>query len=148
MALQILVERPPIWDDAAKVFDLEANKPIFAWGVDKIYNPYGHDLSKEPWLIAHEDMHGQRQGKTDAAIKLWWTDYIDSATFRLEEEIPAHRAEYRQMLRSYENNRANRRRFLKQVAQRLRNPLYKYSHLFSMEQAKAWIALDEHEYRD
>ena len=139
----ILVERPPIWDEAIKVFDLEKHKPIFAWGPETIYNPYDHKLTTD--MIAHEDMHMQRQGKT---VAFWWRDYLASANFRLEEEIPAHRAEYRQLLRDYGNTRNNRRRLLSRVAARFRNPLYGYNHLVSMEQAKVWIALDEDEYRD
>ena len=153
--MQILVERPPIWDDIVRVFDVDllVAKPIFAWG-SIIYNPYGHKLGDE--LIAHEEMHGIRQTswsphvgfqikQDEPKIQQWWRDYLASPSFRLEEEIPAHRAEYRQLLRMHGNTRRNRRIYLTQVSKRLRNPLYQYNHLVSFEQAKAWIELDNTE---
>jgi hypothetical protein len=152
--MKIVTERPPIYPAIAAVFDVERHKPIFAWGT-VIYNPFKHDIESTPELIAHEEMHGYRQiGKlplgemTDAhdqRIRLWWSDYLASPSFRLEEEIPAHRAEYRQLLRMHGNTRRNRRIHLVKVAQRMRNPLYGYNHLFSMEQAKGWIELDDTE---
>jgi hypothetical protein len=151
--MRILTEKPPMWDDMAKVFDLDKHKPIFCWG-RTIYNPFGHLLDKTPQLIAHEEMHSRRQigehwldegGHNDAKVRLWWRDYLASASFRLEEEIPAHRAEYRHLLRMHSNTRSNRRHYLTETAKRLRDPLYQYNHLFSFVQAKKWLELDETE---
>ena len=154
--LKILNERPPNWNDICAVFDVERHKPIFAWGFFA-YNPFGHQLELMPELIAHEEMHGLRQNcgpgagmaagteQNERRIRLWWADYLASPSFRLEEEIPAHRAEYRQLLRIHGNDRPNRRRWLRHVADRLRNPLYGYNHLVTGKQAKRFIELDETE---
>jgi hypothetical protein len=152
--MQIVVEKPPIYDDIAAVFStIETAKPIFAWG-SIIYNPWAHQLGEE--LIAHEEMHGVRQTswsphvgfgikQDEPKIRQWWRDYLASPSFRLEEEIPAHRAEYRQLLRMHGNTMPKRKRWLLHVARRLRNPLYQYNHLVTLEQAKTWIELDDTE---
>ena len=155
--MDILKEPPPNYDEVVKTFDLKGYKPIFAWG-NRIYNPWAVDLSETPQLIAHEMMHGFRQlGRTPDAmemtpaditkINLWWRDYIDSKGFRLEEEIPAHRAEYRELLRMHGNTRKNRRRFLRETAARLRSPLYGYNRLFTFDQAMGYLSLDETEWQ-
>jgi hypothetical protein len=152
--VKIINEPPPNYEEIRKVFDVEAKRPIFAWGT-LIYNPFGANLEQTPELIAHEEMHGYRQlgplpfgaltPEHHSKIRLWWRDYLESPSFRLEEEIPAHRAEYRQLLRMYGNTRRNRRLQLIRVAKRMRDPLYQYNNIFSFEQAKFWISLDETE---
>ena len=144
--MNIIKERPPIYPALAAIFDLEKHKPIFAWGT-VIYNPFGHPLEQTPELIAHEQMHGMRQlgikhlafassSSDEQRIRLWWQDYIELLSFRLEEEIPAHRAEYRQLLRMHGNTRANRRHHLTAIAKRLRNPLDGDNHLFCSSRRK------------
>lgn len=139
--MRVVVEWPPIIDDIEKVFgDLHTgpHQPVFAWG-KIIYNPFAHKLEAE--LIAHEAMHGQRQGHNEMSILRWWTDYLQSASFRLEEEIPAHRAEYRQLLRMHGHHRGSRKHWLKVTAARMRSPLYGYNHLVTKQQAINYIAL-------
>lgn len=157
MTMSIINEPPPIYDEIVAAFKLDGHRPIFSWG-NCIYNPHSVDLSKDHQLIAHEEMHGFRQlGRPPSnsemtpdeirKIMLWWKDYIESKSFRLEEEIPAHRAEYRQLLRMHGSDRPTRRRLLASTAKRLRNPIYDYNHLFNFEQAKAFLSLDETEWR-
>ena len=90
---------------------------IFAWG-DTIYNPSGGPIT--PALLAHERVHGERQG-TD--IEGWWNSYLTSSAFRLEEEIVAHRAEFRNFRRNHAD-RNQRAKYLRDCAARLASPLY------------------------
>lgn len=141
----VLIELPPMFDEMLVAFPhLSKQQAIFSWG-PYIYNPWNHVITQE--LYAHEDLHAQRQGAADLAIRRWWRDYIDSPVFRLEEEIPAHRAEYRELLRIFGNTRSNRRRLLRKTAERLRNPLYGYNHLISIDGAMETIALAPDEAR-
>jgi hypothetical protein len=90
---------------------------IFAWD-GTIYNPGGGKLG--PALIAHEEVHFRQQaGQPDQ----WWKKYLESAEFRLDQEIEAHREEYRVF---YDNHpsRNIRRRFLRALAKRLSAPMY------------------------
>lgn len=114
--MRVVCDHPPIFDEINAAFDLRGKKVIFAWGAT-IFNPNGAVVS--PDLVAHEKIHCMRQGND---IEGWWRRYIDEARFRLDEEIPAHCAEYQHL---YENgNRQQRRQALKIVSKKLAAPLY------------------------
>lgn len=117
---QIIVkDYPPLFDEIDAVFRVRGKDVFYAWG-DRIFNPNG--LIIPPELLAHEAIHGQRQGTNEQSIIDWWKRYIHEPSFRLAEEIPAHQAEY-QYLMEHGNNRA-RRAALKETASRLASPLY------------------------
>lgn len=117
--MRIVHDYPPLYDAIDAAFGLELRKdvfrPIFAWG-SSIYNP--HHVKIPPALIAHESVHGRRQG---GDIVGWWRRYIDDQKFRLAEEIPAHVAEYRALARGPKDRAA-----LVFVAKRMASPLYGY----------------------
>lgn len=58
--MKILIEKPPIWDEAVKIFDIKGKPVVFAWG-DILYNPT--DAIVPPELWAHEMTHGVQQKK-------------------------------------------------------------------------------------
>lgn len=114
----VLRERPPLFDEIVAAFP-DAAKPgtIFTWG-DRIYVPNGGEVTLA--LRAHELVHCERQ---KGAPETWWLRYLADQGFRLDEEIPAHRAEYRAFKRwSKDGNAAAR--YLQAVAVRLSGPLY------------------------
>jgi len=115
--MQIVHDYPPVWDEIRVAFPGVARfRPIFAWG-PLIYNPFKIDVA--PALIAHEEVHGERQMPD---VKGWWRRYMDDMDFRLAEEIPAHVVEYQFMCRT--GPRQARRRALKEVSLKLASPLY------------------------
>ena len=124
--MRIVKDYPPMIDEIDAAFNVRGKGIIFAWG-DTIFNPAWHDIP--PSLIAHEQVHGRRQG---ADVRGWWLKYIDDPQFRLEEEIHAHRAEYQHIARN--GNRPERRRGLKLIASRLSSPLY--GKMITLKQAK------------
>ena len=117
--MRVVFERPPMFAEINAKFHIAGKPVIFSWG-DVIYNPMRVHIP--PHLMAHEAMHGQRQRKW-RSIEQWWRDYIDSAAFRLDEEVLAHKVEYAALLRGNSNRHA-RRSHLKQLAKRLSGPLY------------------------
>lgn len=125
---------PPLFAEIDAAFNVRGKPVIYAWG-DKIYNPMGVELTPE--LIAHESVHGQRQGND---IEGWWRRYIADPHFRLLEEIPAHVDEFVSLCLQHRSKwvsqRAMRRTFAAHVARRLMAPLYGYGHLMSFEDAK------------
>jgi len=130
---EIVTDYPPLYDDIAMAFNLHPNDSvIFSWG-DRIYNPMGVDLGLE--LIAHEAVHGERQSSNPDKIRDWWMNYMSRATFRLAEEVLAHRAEY-DWLR-INGNRKQRRSALPHVANKLAAPLY--GGLIDLSGAKAML---------
>lgn len=115
--MRIVFDYPPLFDEINAQFQIAGKAVIFAWG-DLIYNPMRITIPVE--LMAHEAVHGRRQS---GDIEGWWRRYVDNISFRLAEELPAHREEYRILLEMAQN-RQQRRACLKNMAVRFSNPLY------------------------
>ncbi|KKL44563.1 hypothetical protein LCGC14_2364460 [marine sediment metagenome] len=92
---------------------------MFSFG-PKLYNPHGVFIPDE--ILAHEAVHGFRQGETVADTLEWWRRYMAEPAFRLAEELPAHKAELQWLIDH--NSRRDRRRAIKQIAAKLASPLY------------------------
>lgn len=120
--MKVVVGPPPNLEAIAAVFPM-ARGPgaIFTFG-DTIYAPGGAHLVT-PELKAHEGVHYSRQTNDTAKIEAWWARYLVDADFRLAEEVPAHRAEYRQFCAGHRDYN-QRARFLHAIAMRLAGPLY------------------------
>src|SRR4029077_10296591 len=117
--MKIVISRPPNFDAIAKVFPLvlERQGILYAWD-DTIFNP--DDVEIPVPLIAHEKVHSVRQaGRPD----LWWDQYLETKLFRFEEELYAHRSEYRVACLEQKDRNA-RNSYLMACAKRLAGPLY------------------------
>jgi hypothetical protein len=127
-------ERPPMWDEIVAAFPRAARPGvIFSWG-STIYYPFPL-APLTGALFAHEAVHGARQQQM--GIETWWHRYIGDPAFRLEEEIPAHRAEY--LAHCHEGaRRGPKRAALTAIAKRLASPLY--GGLVTLDQAKRLVA--------
>lgn len=117
--MEIVIDFPPIYDKIKSVFPMAGRGVIFAWG-NKIYNP--SNVHIPPQLIAHEMVHGRRQGND---IGGWWHRYLVEKEFRLAEEVAAHIVEMKYLLGT-NPNRQMRRQIFGSTAKRLSNPLYRY----------------------
>lgn len=84
--MEVIEENPPNIEEIKKVLKIN-NDIIFSWG-DKIYNPGKHKLTLD--LIIHEDVHLERQGRTEEGAKEWWKLYLEDPQFRLDEEVLAY----------------------------------------------------------
>lgn len=133
--MRVVIAYPPLIDKIDAAFHIKGQPCLFAWG-NKIYNPMNVAIP-EP-LHRHEEVHGKQQFDCEGGIEGWWLRYIDDPAFRLEQEIPAHRAEYLALLRKYGDVRNNRRRFLVHTAVRLAAPLY--GKMITVSQAKKVLA--------
>lgn len=119
MALTIVKGYPPNFRDIVAAFpSARAPQTIFCWG-EIVFNPTGGPLGPE--LLVHEAVHSQRMGKGLAQIASWWGQYLRDAGFRLAEELPAHRAEYRWLA---DNDARHEARHRDRIAKRLSSPLY------------------------
>lgn len=122
MKQRIVVAKPPVYEQCVRVFGAEVivGKPIiWSWG-EVIYNPLDIDIPRE--LIAHEAVHGERQGPNEGSIRHWWLQYLESAEFRYNEERLAHRAEWHTH-RKYGAGK-NLAPAFEGIAARLASPLY------------------------
>lgn len=127
--MRIVKDFPPNIDKIRELFPL-TGKEIFAWG-DIIYSPSTESLP--PWLLAHENVHKRQQ---DGDPEKWWARYLADPYWRFEQELEAHRAEYRSFC-ALEPNRNRKRVFLKGIARRLSAPMY--GRVASFEKAKRLI---------
>jgi hypothetical protein len=125
--LAVIVDKPPNFDIIVRAFP-DATKPgvLFAYGED-IYNPSGQEIP--PALLAHEQVHAQRQlavaHEPRKGVTAWWDLYIADTEFRYQEELFAHAAEFKaQAARLMDRNL--RAKLLQSTALRLVAPLYNY----------------------
>ena len=107
---------PPNYGEIVK-FVRPNPRTLFCYG-DTIYAPGVETISKE--IHAHELVHSKRQGGDPEE---WWHRYLRDISFRVQEEVLAHMAEYTEHL-SGSPNRHERRGYLKFVVRRLVGPLY------------------------
>lgn len=125
-------ETPPNFEKIVAVFPAARKKgAIFTYG-RKIYVPGGEEL--HPSLLEHEKIHASRQGRFPRTINQWWDEYLQDSTFRLREELLAHRREYQWWK---DASRAERRIMLKQIAKRLSSELY--GNIITFDQARRCI---------
>jgi hypothetical protein len=109
-------EFPPNIDQIREQFPLSGTE-IFAWdGI--IYSPGNGEITIP--LIEHEKIHFKQQNGDPES---WWEKYLVDPVFRMEQELEAHRAEYRAFCKLHKN-RNRRSRYLFNIAMRLASPLY------------------------
>lgn len=133
--IPVRYEKPPFWDRIIERFPMAAKGDvIFSWG-NRIYRPnVMAGLSKS--LAAHEAVHCKRQMAYPGGTEAWWERYLIEAQFRLDEEIPAHKAEFA-VLRAKYKSPSMKAHALSQIAHRLAGPLY--GNLISIAEAKKLI---------
>lgn len=134
---RVVFEKPPLFAAIDAVFKVAGRPILFSWG-RLIYNPMRVFVAPE--LMAHEAVHGERQVNVEA----WWANYLISPQFRFDEELPAHRAEFKALCEihrpQWRSQRGMRRVMAAHVARKLAAPLY--GSLISIEKAKALILAD------
>lgn len=115
--MNIVSGTPPNYADIVKVFPAATREGVvFTYG-DTVYVRGKAELPVQ--LKVHEGVHVQQQKSIGA--QPWWDRYLVDGQFRFEQELVAHRAEYRR-LRSIDKNLG--RRHLDFIAKRLSSPLY------------------------
>ena len=133
--MRVVVGLPPLFGEIDAAFDVRGKAIIFAWG-DTIFDPNGGGVPPE--LLAHEAVHGERQG---ADVEGWWRRYIADASFRLDEELPAHVAEFQalcaQQRGRWVSERNMRHTLAAHVARKLAAPLY--GSLIKVDDAKRYL---------
>ena len=122
--MQVVVDDWPPNIEAIRAVLPVTDRNIFAYD-HKIYNPAGGKLAKE--LHAHELVHFGQQDEFEAdglsGVAGWWELFLESPTFRLSQELPAHKAEFLAYCK-YHKDRNDRARCLRALGQRLAAPMY------------------------
>ena len=126
--LEVVDGRPPNYVAIVAVFPGAALPGVIFAYADRIYAPGGR--TPTPALQAHEQVHCERQ---DGRPEPWWERYLVDPAFRLDEELLAHRAEYRAYCARHAN-RVKQAQALAGIATKLAAPLY--GGLISAEDAR------------
>ena len=67
----------------------------------------------------------------------WWNRYLVDKQFRFDQELEAHRVEWRKVCEDFPTNRAMRQMGLREIARRLAGSLY--GHMITVDAAKREI---------
>lgn len=96
MKMKIARSFPPNYEDIVVAIPAVKRNPniIFTYG-DTLYVPSG--VMIPPHLHAHEVTHCVEQAKI--GVDEWWSKYLVSPRFRLEQELLAYRAQYQFLLK-------------------------------------------------
>lgn len=117
--MKIAIERPPIWDEAQKVFEI-SDRAVFTYG-DTLYNPANGHIDEH--LMVHEETHMRQQGEDPHG---WWLRYMASPDFRLYQELEAYHNQYVSFCKK-NRDRNQQNAFLYALARDLSSSLYKLS---------------------
>jgi hypothetical protein len=115
--MKVVNGMPPNFEAIQEAFPLAAETGVMFCFGDYIYAPGRTDV--EDRFHAHERVHSIQQGENPS---LWWERYLADPVFRLEQEIPAHKAEYECEILGM--SRQKRRRALREISAKLASPLY------------------------
>jgi hypothetical protein len=127
----IINERPPNFELVKAAFP-KAELPGVLFAYDgNIYNPSGGVVP--PALIAHENVHLDRQKMPGMDPTFWWEHYLVDSEFRYYEELLAHVAEFK--MQRHVSDRNFGARLLMHTALRLVAPLYNYQPPRTVQQA-------------
>lgn len=120
--MKISGEKPPIFDEANKLFKIDelGLKPIFAFG-KIIFNPYHIEITGD--LLIHEQTHAKQQNYDPAVAKVWWDRYLIDPKFRVEQETEAYAAQYKFLCKSVPD-RNKQAKMLWRIAEILSGDLY------------------------
>lgn len=130
--IPIRYERPPFWDRIlALAPEAEKGDVIFAFGT-VIYRP-NICAGLSPPLMAHETVHCDRQMLYPGGVNAWWERYLIDPQFRLDEEVPAHKAELAALWQKVKSP-SMRAHWLSRLAARLSGKLY--GNLITVAEAK------------
>lgn len=120
--MQIINDKPPMYEEANKLFRLDELKlgTIFAYG-DTIYNPFKVELTQD--LLVHEMVHSDQQGHNATVAKLWWMLFLGDPEFRVSQEVEAYAAQW-SFLCAMTKDRERRAKFLYSFGSMLSGPMY------------------------
>lgn len=88
-SMKIILDYPPNIEEIRKVFTF-TRRVIFAYD-GNIYNPDRMPLTTP--IVEHEKIHFEQQRRI--GNDEWWRLYLADPEFRVTQEIPAYRAQYR-----------------------------------------------------
>lgn len=118
---QIIYGKPPMFDEASKLFGVTEKDIIFYSYGDKIFSPAGKMPPDD--LLIHEGVHAEQQAHDDTGAKLWWQRYMIDPEWRVEQEAEAFGEQLRWLRRRFKD-RNTIARYVHHMASSLSGPMY------------------------
>lgn len=119
--MKILIEKPPIYDEALRTFNLNPDDSIvFTYG-DTLYNPNNAKITAD--LIRHEETHMEQQQYDRSVANVWYQRYFADANFRMEQEIEAYGEQYKFICQTVKDKN-KRSKYLWAMAKDLSGTMY------------------------
>lgn len=96
--MKVIHSYPPNYEQIIQAIPDVKNTPtiIFAYG-DTLYIPSGATIDDH--YMVHEEAHGAEQ--LQMGVDVWWEHYLAEPRFRLEQELIAYRAQYKDLEANY-----------------------------------------------
>lgn len=116
--------KPEIFEECAKRFGVNWDTVVITYG-NTVYSKF--EIS--PDLKAHESIHVGQQ--TTMGPKEWWDKYLIDAQFRLDQELPAYKAQLAYAKENYP--RAQRRMLERHIYKSMARD---YGEMVTEEEAK------------
>lgn len=114
-------DKPPIWDEAQKHFEIDHRITVFTYG-DTLYNPAGIYIDAD--LMAHEQTHSRQQAATEGGPAAWWQRYFADPDFRKVQELDAYQNQYEHYCRTHKGHE-QRFRYRMELARTMASNMYK-----------------------
>ena len=89
--MKIVHGYPPNLTAIKSVLNIDERYTLFTYG-DTIYNPSGRYIPDH--ILVHEEIHAHQQCSFDGGAERFWSLYLTNASFRLDQESQAFRAQY------------------------------------------------------
>lgn len=121
--MKISLEKPPIFEEASKLFGVTESDIIwFTWG-DTIFAP----CKKMPpdFILVHEETHAEQQGHSEEGAKLWWERFFSDPDFRAAQEAEAYGMQFKWMRAQKQYRDRNvQAKILHEIASNLSGKIY------------------------
>lgn len=115
--VEVLHKKPNIYDVLHNKFGVEWDNGIIITVYPYVYCKF----ELPPDKIVHESIHLRQQKAMTPQI--WWQKFLDDPSFRLEQEVEAHRREA-QFIRKNIKDRNAAFHYVREIAQNLSSKIY------------------------
>jgi hypothetical protein len=130
--MRVISAHPPNITAILKAFPEACSAGVMFCYDDTIYAHGYNEVSLPDEYHVHESVHMEQQREYCGGSEDWWKEYITDPEFRLAQEVPAYRAQYRFLIKGA--GRRVRRKVLPQIAKMLSSALY--GRMLSFNEAK------------
>ena len=137
--MKISFSKPPIYDEAARAFEIPDDRVTYFTYGDTCFIPKGGGISDD--LKVHEQTHMVQQEHSDEVAKEWWKEYLADPEFRFHQEAEAYAVQWKYLCRGIKDRNA-KFRVLWNIAIQLSSGMYGHccTHTEAMKMIRKYAA--------